>query len=154
MGNLLGEEKARRAGVAANASILMSLAISLVWRSVALSGVQPVDLLELTAKYSTMFMVFRDSWAHLFNDDPGKWSAVVSPVRKTIPDCCVCVTIEVVELVAAILPIVALFQVFDGLGGVTAGILRAIGKQVSATSPCARICSLTLRPSSPVRCST
>lgn len=36
-----------------------------------------------------------------------------------------------VELVAAILPIVALFQVFDGLGAVTAGILRAIGKQVS-----------------------
>ncbi|PCH45028.1 MATE efflux protein [Wolfiporia cocos MD-104 SS10] len=86
VGNLLGEEKARRAGVAANASILMSLAISLVW--------------------STMFMVFRKSWAHLFNDDP-----------------------EVVELVAAILPIVALFQVFDGLGGVTGGILRATGKQ-------------------------
>ena len=38
-----------------------------------------------------------------------------------------------VELVASILPIVALFQVFDGLGGVTAGILRAIGKQVSTT---------------------
>ncbi|KAH9831196.1 MATE efflux family protein [Rhodofomes roseus] len=86
VGNLLGEQKAKRAGVAANASILMSLAISLVW--------------------STMFMVFRKSWAHLFNDDP-----------------------EVVSLVAVILPIVALFQVFDGLGGVTGGILRAIGKQ-------------------------
>ncbi|EPS96474.1 hypothetical protein FOMPIDRAFT_1018837 [Fomitopsis schrenkii] len=86
VGNLLGEKKARRAGVAANAAILMSLAISLVW--------------------SAMFMIFRKSWAHLFNDDP-----------------------EVVELVAAILPIVALFQVFDGIGGVTAGILRAIGKQ-------------------------
>jgi len=86
VGNLLGEEKPKRAGVAANASILMSLAISLVW--------------------STMFMVFRSSWAHLFNDDP-----------------------EVVELVASILPVVALFQVFDGLGGVTGGILRAAGKQ-------------------------
>ncbi|KAH9924207.1 MATE efflux family protein [Fomitopsis serialis] len=86
VGNLLGEEKAKRAGVAANAAILMSLAISLVW--------------------SAMFMIFRKSWAHLFNDDP-----------------------EVVSLVASILPIVALFQVFDGLGGVTGGILRAVGKQ-------------------------
>jgi Na+-driven multidrug efflux pump len=36
---------------------------------------------------------------------------------------------EVVSLVAAILPIVALFQVFDGVSAVTAGILRAMGKQ-------------------------
>ncbi|KAI0945255.1 hypothetical protein AcW1_001519 [Taiwanofungus camphoratus] len=86
IGNLLGKEKAKRAGVAANVSILMSLAISFVW--------------------STMFMIFRKSWAHLFNDDP-----------------------EVVQLVASILPLVALFQVFDGLGGVTGGILRAVGKQ-------------------------
>lgn len=32
-------------------------------------------------------------------------------------------------MVGFILPIVALFQVFDGLGAVTAGILRAEGKQ-------------------------
>ncbi|GBE87674.1 Uncharacterized transporter [Sparassis crispa] len=86
VGNLLGEENAKRAGVAANASIIMSLVISLVW--------------------SAMFMTFRHSWAHLFNDDP-----------------------DVVALVASILPLVALFQVFDGLGGVTGGILRARGKQ-------------------------
>jgi multidrug resistance protein, MATE family len=36
---------------------------------------------------------------------------------------------EVAELVAHILPLVALFQVFDGLSGVTNGILRARGKQ-------------------------
>ena len=35
----------------------------------------------------------------------------------------------VVSLVASILPLVALFQVFDGLSAVTAGILRAVGKQ-------------------------
>ena len=35
----------------------------------------------------------------------------------------------VVSLVASILPLVALFQVFDGLAGVTGGILRAAGKQ-------------------------
>ena len=56
---------------------------------------------------STMFMVFRNTWAYIFNDDP-----------------------EVVALVAAILPVVSLFQVFDGLGAVTGGILRAMGKQV------------------------
>ncbi|TBU24333.1 MATE efflux family protein [Dichomitus squalens] len=86
IGNLLGEENVTRAAVAAKCSILMSLVISAVW--------------------STMFMVFRHSWAHLFNDDPA-----------------------VVSLVASILPLVALFQVFDGLGAITSGILRAIGKQ-------------------------
>ena len=58
------------------------------------------------AIYSTMFMVFRNSWAYLFNNDEA-----------------------VVANVAWILPIVSLFQVFDGLGAVTAGILRSIGKQ-------------------------
>ncbi|KAI0819458.1 MATE efflux family protein [Trametes gibbosa] len=86
IGNLLGERNAKRAGVAAKCSILMSLVLSAVW--------------------STMFLVFRNSWAHLFNDDEA-----------------------VVALVAAILPLVALFQVFDGLGAITSGILRAIGKQ-------------------------
>ena len=32
-------------------------------------------------------------------------------------------------MVAAILPLVALFQVFDGISAITAGILRAEGKQ-------------------------
>ncbi|KAG8837345.1 hypothetical protein FRC20_006770 [Serendipita sp. 405] len=36
---------------------------------------------------------------------------------------------DVVDEVARILPLVALFQIFDGLGAVTGGILRAIGKQ-------------------------
>ncbi|PIL27343.1 transporter [Ganoderma sinense ZZ0214-1] len=86
IGNLLGEENSKRAAVAAKCAIVMSLVISAVW--------------------STMFMIFRYSWAHLFNDDP-----------------------PVVTLVASILPLVALFQVFDGLSAVTAGILRAAGKQ-------------------------
>ncbi|GJE86748.1 MATE efflux family protein [Phanerochaete sordida] len=86
IGNLLGEENARRAAYVAQASMLMSLLISLVW--------------------STMFMVFRHRWAYLFNDDA-----------------------SVVALVSYILPCVALFQVFDGLGAVISGILRAEGKQ-------------------------
>lgn len=54
-----------------------------------------------------MFLVFRNSWATLFNDDP-----------------------DVGKLVAHILPLVAMFQIFDGVAGVTNGILRARGKQV------------------------
>ncbi|OCH87072.1 MATE efflux family protein [Obba rivulosa] len=88
IGNLLGEENAKRAGVASQVSILMSLCIGLVW--------------------STMFMVFRHSWAYLFNNDP-----------------------DVVSLVASIIPLVALFQVFDGVAAITSGILRARGKQVT-----------------------
>jgi MATE family multidrug resistance protein len=38
---------------------------------------------------------------------------------------------EVVTLVASILPVVAVFQVFDGTNAVSGGILRARGKQVS-----------------------
>ena len=37
---------------------------------------------------------------------------------------------QVVALVASILPLVALFQVFDGISAVTGGILRAQGRQV------------------------
>ncbi len=39
--------------------------------------------------------------------------------------------LDVVTLVASILPLVGLFQVFDGLSSVSGGILRARGKQVS-----------------------
>ena len=42
---------------------------------------------------------------------------------------------EVVTLVASILPLVSLFQVFDGNAAVTAGILRARGKQVDTVYP-------------------
>ncbi|KAG6831475.1 hypothetical protein H0H92_010384 [Tricholoma furcatifolium] len=88
IGNLLGEGKAQRAGIASNTSIIMALALS--------------------AASSAMFLIFRNTWAYLFNNDP-----------------------LVVSLVASILPIVALFQVFDGNAAVTAGILRARGKQVT-----------------------
>lgn len=86
IGNLLGEKNAARASVSAK----MSMVLALVFASIS----------------SAAFLIFRHSWAYLFNDDP-----------------------VVVTLVASILPIVALFQVFDGLSGVTGGILRARGKQ-------------------------
>ncbi|KAH8110297.1 MATE efflux family protein [Phellopilus nigrolimitatus] len=86
IGNLLGEENAPRAGIAAQVSLLGALVFA--------------------GFNSAMFLIFRKSWGHLFNDDP-----------------------QVVSLVASILPLVALFQVVDGLGAVTGGILRARGKQ-------------------------
>ncbi|KZV68355.1 MATE efflux family protein [Peniophora sp. CONT] len=86
IGNLLGERNAPRAALCAKLSLLLSLGFSAI--------------------SSAMFLVFRKSWARLFNDDP-----------------------IVVALVASILPVVALFQVFDGLSAVTGGVLRARGKQ-------------------------
>ncbi|KAI0284705.1 MATE efflux family protein [Russula aff. rugulosa BPL654] len=88
LGNLLGEQNAHRAGVATRMSMLLALIVS---------GIA-----------SAIFLIFKDRWAYLFNDDP-----------------------NVVKLVASILPIVALFQVFDGLNGVSGGILRARGKQLT-----------------------
>jgi len=55
---------------------------------------------------SAIFLIFRHKWGYLFNNDP-----------------------NVIKLVASIIPLVALFQVFDGLSGVSGGILRARGKQ-------------------------
>ncbi|KIY45098.1 MATE efflux family protein [Fistulina hepatica ATCC 64428] len=67
--------------------------------------------LAVAGVFTTMFMVFRHSWGRLFNDDP-----------------------EVLALVASVLPLVALFQVFDGLGGVTGGIFRAKGQQITGAA--------------------
>ncbi|KAF8582566.1 multidrug/Oligosaccharidyl-lipid/Polysaccharide flippase [Ramaria rubella] len=55
---------------------------------------------------STIFITFKHKWGFIFNDDP-----------------------EVVDLVASILPLVALSQVFDGLSVTGGGILRARGRQ-------------------------
>ncbi|KAF8531340.1 mate-domain-containing protein [Gautieria morchelliformis] len=88
VGNLLGEENGKRAGIAARVSLLMTLGIAAI-----LSGV---------------FITFRHGWGYMFNDDP-----------------------EVISFVASVLPLVALFQVFDGLGATTGGILRARGRQAT-----------------------
>lgn len=86
VGNLLGEGNARRAGVSANAAILLSAVIA--------------------GFFSAVLLTFRKSWGYLFNND-----------------------IDVVTLVASILPIVALFQIPDFACAITSGILRARGKQ-------------------------
>ncbi|KAG9315273.1 MATE efflux family protein [Chiua virens] len=56
--------------------------------------------------FSATFYVFRHKWSYIFNSDP-----------------------EIVALVASILPLVAMFQVFDGTASITGGIFRARGKQ-------------------------
>ncbi|KIM42239.1 hypothetical protein M413DRAFT_70972 [Hebeloma cylindrosporum] len=86
IGNLLGEQKPKRAGVAANTSIVLAFLIACFT--------------------SSLFLVFRNQWAYMFNNDP-----------------------TVVALVASIMPLLGVFQVFDGIAAVTAGILRARGKQ-------------------------
>lgn len=86
IGNLLGEGNARRAGVSANAAILLSAVIA--------------------GFFSAVLLTFRKSWGYLFNND-----------------------IEVVTLVASILPLLALFQIPDFACAITSGILRARGKQ-------------------------
>ncbi|KAF9224731.1 MATE efflux family protein [Gyrodon lividus] len=86
IGNLLGEKNAKRAGVAANAAILLAVTLALF-----LSGI---------------LLTFRQTWGYMFNSDP-----------------------EIVALVAAVLPLVALVQVCDDSAAVISGILRARGKQ-------------------------
>ena len=77
------------------------------------------------------FLIFRKSWGYLFNDDPGSSSMfLLSLLLFTFG------YVEVVALVASIIPLVALFQVFDGTSAVAAGILRARGKQVRRDLPC------------------
>jgi len=61
---------------------------------------------------SSIFLIFSHGWAYMFNNDP-----------------------NVVSLVASVLPLVALFQVFDGLSATTGGILRARGRQVRYPNP-------------------
>ena len=72
-----------------------------------------------------MFLIFRRSWGYIFNDDPGKLT-LLDLDMVIISD-----AVEVLHLVSSVLPLVALFQVFDGLSAVTAGVLRAQGRQAS-----------------------
>ncbi|KAG9313749.1 MATE efflux family protein [Chiua virens] len=86
IGNLLGEKKAKRAGVAANIALVLAFTLALF--------------------LSSLLLVCRETWGYLFNSDP-----------------------EVVALVAAVLPLVALVHIPDDCGAVVSGILRAQGKQ-------------------------
>ena len=54
-----------------------------------------------------VLLIFHNSWGYLFNND-----------------------VDVVRLVARVLPLVAVVQVLDGLAGLTGGLLRVAGLQV------------------------
>ncbi|KAL5634052.1 hypothetical protein ACGC1H_006027 [Rhizoctonia solani] len=85
VGNLLGSGDARRAKIAAETAIGMSIITALAM--------------------STIIMAFRESWSFMFNKDT-----------------------EVAQLVASVLPLLAMFQVVDGATAVTDGVLRATGR--------------------------
>lgn len=105
IGQLLGLARPRLAKLAAHAAILLGFALSLI--------------------FSVVFWIWRKEWSYLFNDDEGEPSltAIELVYIELTPN------IDVAEMVASILPLVALFQVFDGNAGITGGVLRARGKQ-------------------------
>ena len=70
IGNLLGESKAKRAAITAHASFFIVVLISIGWRY-EFSPPVTAARVQLTPAYSAMFLVFRDHWGKLFNDDPG-----------------------------------------------------------------------------------
>ncbi|KAG6812438.1 hypothetical protein H0H92_002904 [Tricholoma furcatifolium] len=86
VGHFLGEKKAKHASIAASASLVVALMVSL--------------------SISVMYITSRKVWAHIFSEDP-----------------------DVIDLVASILPFLALYQVLDATSSVSAGILRAKGQQ-------------------------
>jgi MATE family multidrug resistance protein len=55
---------------------------------------------------SIVLLIFKERWGRLFSDDP-----------------------DVIKTVAMVLPLVALFQISDGLAGVGGGVLRGVGLQ-------------------------
>lgn len=127
IGNLLGERKAIRAGVAANTSIVMALIISGISRYVSAPFTRqdaPPNKHLLLAPCSSSSVINGPTSSTMiqvgnqFSDQPFHESDLHDKQA-------------VVSLVASILPLVALFQVFDGNCAVTAGILRARGKQAS-----------------------
>ena len=67
VGNLLGESKGKRAAVAAHAAFFIAFLVGIGWRCGAHFRIGS----WLTLARSTMFLVFRENWGKLFNDDPG-----------------------------------------------------------------------------------
>ncbi|KAH9477940.1 putative transporter C4B3.13 [Psilocybe cubensis] len=91
IGNLLGECKAKRAGVAAKTAMVMALLIGVFMRYTSQARLSPTPT-EVNANITTL-------------------------------------TTEVVQLTADIIPLLSLFQVFDGTSAIGSGVLRARGKQ-------------------------
>ena len=132
-----------RSRLVVSGGMLDPFKISVAPYKMAMVEASTLTMIDLSYINSTMFIVFRHSWAYLFNDDPGRFffSAVLinwleAEIWKS----------EVVKLVASILPILGLFQVFDGWSAVTGGILRAKGKQVPTFALKKTLCIILLIP--------
>jgi len=76
VGNLLGESKGKLAAVATHASFFIAVFIAMGWRCGFYSYGGFSD--QLIFAYSTMFLVFRNHWGKLFNDDPGMVLSLLS----------------------------------------------------------------------------
>ncbi|KAF6757789.1 multidrug Oligosaccharidyl-lipid polysaccharide flippase [Ephemerocybe angulata] len=93
-------------GVATSVRIGNLLGEGKVRRAHSTSDTSIVLALIVSVLNCALYLVFRKNWGRLFNDDE-----------------------EVVSLVADIVPLIALFQLFDGNANVTSGVLRACGMQ-------------------------
>ncbi len=101
----------------------MSLVISAVWRFVLIHSILRVRVAEMSH-------VARCSWCSATRGRTCSMTTLVSSsMRNPLGSILTCFSVAVVASVASILPLVALFQVFDGLSAITAGVLRAVGKQ-------------------------
>ncbi|KAJ1888626.1 ethionine resistance protein [Kickxella alabastrina] len=86
VGNLLGQERAKRSRVSANVGIVLG---------------------ACTGTMTSLFcVVVAGSWGRLYSSDP-----------------------EVIEKVALIMPLCALFQLADAMNCVSGGVLRSLGRQ-------------------------
>jgi len=123
VGNLLGQTDARRAAISTHASFFIAFFIAMVWRCGYSSVI--ATWIQLIFVYSAVLLVFRNHWAKLFNDDPGMVASFFSRFRDADHGS------EVICLVSSILPLLAIFQLVDGMGTVVGGILRVQGRQAT-----------------------
>jgi len=81
--------------------------------------------IQLISTRSAMFLIFRNRWGKIFNDDSGM--APFLPSNFRVPDH----GSEVIHLVASILPLLSLSRIVSGLTAVVIGIQRAQGRQAT-----------------------
>ncbi|KAF8175388.1 multidrug/Oligosaccharidyl-lipid/Polysaccharide flippase [Pholiota molesta] len=95
IGNLLGQQDSKHAEIASRTAL---------------------GLVIIMSTFTSIFvMVFAKYWAYIFNHDPGSYSDFFLSTYY----------LEVIGIVARIMPLIALFQVFHGTAAVTGAIARA-----------------------------
>lgn len=107
VGNFIGSRSPSGAKAAAHASALLSVIVGIVVM-VAMMASKDASSLFTTAHWCLLIFPFQ-VFGLLFNDDR-----------------------DVVLLVSKVMPLVASFQVADGLAGSCGGVLRGLGNIISA----------------------